>query len=340
MTTTFTAVRLGRDQLTRRPLDAIPEVPATELGSGTLHALFRTGASVVRVTAIPELEDLWHDLIFSAERRSLPWHDSVQRLAATARPGRGPIHRGIGNVLFARPGEINYVGRRWRIEDDHVEENGGDPAEQRAQRTALAIASLIHDAILPSGGRTGPTDTTLQCIRYFDSPEDGERICDLLEAALLTDSRLARWGLRADRAKASARGLFRLPLIADLYGISSTIPGLGTALAQLNRVFSPDRDRETSPDYSLVGAPHSDSKFFSAITSIRDSIRTEYCDGHHWHELTLDSDSICVMPGRFARAFGLRPTLHRVLQRRGETRGTPSMSLVIGTAPRRDAMIQ
>jgi hypothetical protein len=332
MTTTFTAVRPRPSQLDPGPLDPIPSVSAAELRPGALHTLFRSGASVVRVTEVERLDELWHDLVFSAERRSLPWHDSVQKLAAGAfRNGRA-VHHGLGNVLFARPGELSYVGRRWRIEPGC--DIAGDPAEVRAQQAAAKIAAKIHDAMLRDPEHAATTNATLQCIRYFDTPRDSEGIAQFLETALLTDSRLARWGLRADRAKAEARGPFRLPLVTDVYGVLRTLPGIGGALGRCNQLFWPDPHREVGNDYQLVGAPHIDSKYFTAITSVRDSIRTEYFDGFHWHELTLDPDSLCVMPGRFAGEFGLRPTRHRVLQRRDQTSAGPSLSLVLGTVPR------
>ncbi len=332
MTTTFTAVQPRPARPATGPLDPVPTVRAAELRPGSLHALFRSGASVVRIQEPTGLDELWHDLVFSAERRGLPWHDSVQRLASSASRSGRALHQEVGNVLHARPGEVNYVGRQWRIGGEPL--GSGDPAEQRAQQVARQLALALHAAMLPAQAPSScPADTTLQCIRYFDSPEDGLRVTRLLESALLTDSRFARWGLRVDRAKTEARGLFRLPLVADLYGMLRTLPALGPLLGACNSVFWLPHDREVPADYTLVGAPHVDSKFFGAITSIRDSVRTEYFDGYDWHELEVDRESLCVMPGRHASEFGLRPTLHRVLQGRSEADRGPSLSLVLGTVP-------
>src|SRR3546814_2788843 len=66
----------------------------------------------------------------------------------------------------------------------------------------------------------------------------------------------------------------------------------------------------------IFEAPHYDLRYFSGLCGSRQNVRTEiYAEGS-WMELPIGLDSITIIPGTLAqRAFGLQPTLHRVLHR-------------------------
>src|SRR5690606_14087341 len=143
-----------------------------------------------------------------------------------------------------------------------------------------------------------------------------------------------------DMLREEAQGPLRHPGVSDLFAALSMAGPLRRGLERVNARFA-SSSRTAIPDGTLlIGKAHYDGRYFSAMCSDRSNISTEIFDGRQWHELPMNRDHLIVLPGLDAQsAFGIRPTLHRILHRSNEAQGADAptaenVTLLFGTVKR------
>ncbi|MEO6958873.1 MAG: hypothetical protein ABI081_02665, partial [Burkholderiaceae bacterium] len=158
----------------------------------------------------------------------------------------------------------------------------------------------------------------------------------------MTRSAIGRWaqvGYDIDKMREEARGPLDHKGISDICALLSLSPPVGKVFERIDNMFSRNDPRRALPEGArLIGKPHYDGRFFSATCGERSRIITEIYDGRRWLELPIDCNHLVVVPGLDAKkAWGLKPTLHRVLHC-GEpaappdsTQEAPDITLLLGS---------
>jgi hypothetical protein len=86
----------------------------------------------------------------------------------------------------------------------------------------------------------------------------------------------------------------------------------------LNHLVERFDKRAVLPEgFELLSKAHCDSRYFSALCGSRCNLQTEIFVDGAWFPLPINSTDVVVLPGSCSkRAFGITPTLHRVIQAR------------------------
>lgn len=311
----------------------IVSVDAASLASGSLAELFAGGALAVVVCHLPYLRMLWEGLLESSVEQ-LPWQGTVRDMAYNHYAGKD-LGGHVGDVLHYTPYRIAYIARKFALtkHQDAAElvpipavfhQKGGQyaiPAE--VTRACWLMTGQIMSWMTPSGRQRDHYEAVVHRLKYEKDIQLIERHYALAKSAV---GRWAQLGHRIDMLREEARGPLGHKGISDLFAICSLLGPLRTVLGPINKAMSPNDVRNTIPEgMSLIGKPHYDGRYFSAMCGARSSIRTEAFDGHAWHELPIERDSLVIIPGLEAKpAFGLRPTLHRILHRPSPDASAPA----------------
>lgn len=81
-------------------------------------------------------------------------------------------------------------------------------------------------------------------------------------------------------------------------------------------------------DYELVSKAHVDTRYFSALCGSRRNLRTDIFVDGGWAPLPVNNTDIVILPDlRSKMAFGIAPTLHRVLQAKDDGAATDEPDL-------------
>lgn len=325
--------------------EKIMHLDASQLAAGGLGALFREGAIGVVIKGDPRIQKAWEMLLprmkaADAGEERLPWEAPVVDLARNHYSDGGL--NCTGDVMHFSPGRIGYIGRKLELEPDPA--TGGlrcfppvlgqgaasftpDPA---ALDICWRIVTDLFSGLVGPGKVPTPFKAVVQRLKYQHSYSDIGRLCDLVESA---SGRWSQLGYRLDRYREMGRGPFAAQGLADIFALLCLLPWLRPAVMKLNGLFHrADRKHAVAEGESIIGKPHYDGRYFSALSGERDTILTQLFDGRRWHGVELNSGELLVIPGLAARQFGLRPTLHRVLHAGGEGGGynASNITLLLG----------
>ena len=199
--------------------------------------------------------------------------------------------------------------------------------------TAWELGSDILESFVPGQGRLGSNGVTIERLKYDDCLDDLDRKFRLMSNARGT---WAKIGGKIDAHKKAAFGLLARKYIGDIYGISCLLPGIGVISRILNRITG-QQHRPVYPRSSVIGGAHTDARFFHALSSRRNAIKTEIHDGRGWRECPAAPNTLTIWPGSsIPRSAGIRPTHHRIVHVR--TDGPPprepmNISLILGAIP-------
>src|SRR3546814_15735231 len=90
-----------------------------------------------------------------------------------------------------------------------------------------------------------------------------------------------------------ARGPFAAQGLADIFALLCLSPWLRPAVMKLNGLFhKADRKHAVAEGESIIGKPHYDGRYFSALSGERDTILTQLFDGRRWHGVELNSGEL------------------------------------------------
>jgi hypothetical protein len=208
---------------------------------------------------------------------------------------------------------------------------------QDVLQSAWELMTDVLRSTFPAHYKLPPYIVTIELLKYPSSFAEVEKI-----AALLSDSSGAwtRFGMKMDRWKAEAVGLFNIPYLRDCTAIASLIPGLRDVLRRLNQWMTPFTRNFVRGDTRIVGAPHCDgSKILTALLSERETITTEIHTGQQWLPLPLTPDRLTIMPAlEIDPHVGILPTWHRILvQQNHSLEQSPkrNVTLMLTVCPRR-----
>jgi hypothetical protein len=313
----------------------IAHLEAGQLASGSLAALFREGAIAVVIKGDSRVQRAWESLLprmagsGDSSNELLPWEAPFVDL------GRNHYAEGglncIGDVVHFSPGRISYIGRKLEVSEEKANgtlsceppffSQGGAMFRPDAGVIDLCwqIVADLFSAIAGPGRAVPAHKVVIQRLKYEHAYGDIEGLYRLVESA---SGRWSQLGYRLDRYREMARGPFTLPGIADVYALLCLSPWIRSGLEKLNARFEKgDRKHAVAAGQRIIGKPHYDGRYFSALTGERDNIRTEVFDGRRWHDVALRPDELLVLPGLAARKLGLKPTMHRVLHVEGSGAG-------------------
>jgi hypothetical protein len=217
------------------------------------------------------------------------------------------------------PGGIGHIARKIVLapmEDGTIESlpshfsNVAVPPEVLRMVWEL-MTDVLHSAY-PANSMLPPYDVTIEYLKYPSSFDEVEKI-----AALLSDSCGAwtRIGMKMDRWKMEAVGLFDEPYVRDCTAFASLIPGLCKVLHKFNQWMMPFSHKNVQGNSRLIGTPHCDgSKILTAMLSERETLTTEIYTGQQWLTLPLTSSHLSIIPSlKINPHLGILPTLHRIL---------------------------
>jgi hypothetical protein len=305
-------------------VEPIISVEPANLAPGSLAELFSKGALAVMVECPSTLRTLWSGLLENQDEQ-LPWCGTMGDMARNHYAGDG-LGEHVGDMFHYTPYRIAYTARKFELVQDPATSQIVSVPEHFIQGTkrfktpspVLEICwKMIHDIMDWLGPPTRPP-ARFQAVVHRLKYESDLQLTDQHYA--LTKSAIGRWaqlGFDIDKMREEARGPLDHKGISDICAVLSLSPPLGKVVERMNRAFARNDARRALPQGArLIGKPHHDGRFFSATCGERSHISTEVYDGRHWIELPVDCHHLVVIPGLQAQtAFGLKPTLHRVLHR-------------------------
>lgn len=321
---------------------AIFEIGWEELQQGVLAAAFARGAVAAVLHSDGRLRRLWKRLLEDPAER-LPWEAPLIDIARNHH-GSSDITASLGDVYYFQPGRHGYIARKLEIDRSR----GGGRMEVRPAQfrqggsrftpssetivDCCRAADQIALAMTPIGEDVRSYKIAIQRLKYQRD------VAELGRLAEMTSNSLGRWGrigFTIDRHREELAGPLSRKGAADLMGMLMLMPVVRNVAGAVNAFAGRfDRRHKLDPGDSVVEGPHCDSRLFTALCGLRENIRTEVYDGGQWEELPVGLDSIAVFPGYLAqRKYGLRPTMHRVLQTSevadGDAR-TTNVTLLLG----------
>ena len=301
---------------------AIVFLDFSRLFPGALARQFRNGARAVVVQGDEWIRPLWEAL--RAEDAEMPWHAPLYDLAQNLVPHE-QLTEALGDVYFFKPGRHSYIARKMEIQSEgetlistppsfrtpHGEWKMDQQMRERcwhfSQKIMRALAPPEMDE-LPVGVRA-----VVQFLRYHDST-DGQK---LLSA--MTRNSLGSWariGYELDRRREEMKGPLGRRGVCDALALLSKIAPLRPGVRGLNHLAGRFDKLSAIPEgFEILSKAHCDSRYFSALSGSRCNLRTEIFVDGAWIPLPINSTDVVVLPGYCSkRAFGITPTLHRVLQ--------------------------
>lgn len=296
------------------------ELHADELRPGSLAAAFGQGAAAAVVRFDRRLRDLWAQLIENPDEQ-LPWQATLIDIARN-HVGSGDITKSLGDGIYIQPGLHGYISRKIEIE-----RNGGEtratPAvfaqgagtyavPQAVLDECCAITDRLTAALTPRDHNIPSYRVCLQRLKYQADPGECDRLAEVVCDAL---ARWGRTGFRVDGHRGMLNPRLGRKGLSDALALSMlTRLGRGAA-GWIDRIAGDPRLAPPSgPNARIVEREHLDERYFSALCGRRDSVCTQIFTEGTWCDLPVDLDTLAVFPGKLAqRAFGLRPTLHRVI---------------------------
>ncbi len=323
----------------------IVNADAASLTAGSLARLFAAGAIAVVIDCAPQLHRIWDGLLEN-ETEQLPWQGTMSDMARNHYAGRD-LGGHVGDMFHYTPYRIAYIARKFELSKDpdaaqpasippcFHQSNGAFTSPVDIVQACWTLTEQIMSWLTPPSQIKADYQAVVHRLKY-------ERDFELIERYYaLTKSAVGRWaqlGHKIDTLREEAHGVLGHNGISDLFAIFSLAPPLRRMLANLNHSLSSGNARDTLPENAqLIGKPHYDGRYFSAMCGARGNICTEAYDGKNWHELPIDRDHLVIIPGLDAkRAFHIQPTLHRILHRPTNTADAvdgsepPNLTLLFG----------
>ena len=305
---------------------AIVHLDAAELRLGRLGQAFRGGAAAVVIRGDPAIRSLWNDVMAVPEH--LPWTSPLNDISTNLRPN-DDLTKSVGDMFYFKPGRHSYIARKVEIQGATDRDLTVNPSEFRHRDhiyridPGLAASSwrLSRDILLsmgpPEQGRPDPAMTfcgVMQLIKYQSSAAAHLSLFAMMRNAL---GPWARIGYRLDQRREEVAGPFARRGLCDALAILSLIPVVGEPLLRkLNAGLTRHDRRALLPTgHGLLVKAHVDTRYFSGLCGSRDNILTQIFAAGTWVTLPISRNDLVILPGIHARAaYGIEPTLHRVLQ--------------------------
>ena len=297
------------------------ETSFDEVVPGLLARKFREGAALAVVECRPQMARAWQTLLLSSEER-LPWDTRLVDIARNHHPG--DLVGQIGDMFYFSVNRLAYIARKFELrrgrsgDVECVPEFFVQPDGRRfsidteTRRDCWEFADRIMASMIANPATAPPFEVVVHRIKYERMLSDIEKICSLSRNAV---GKWAQLGCAVDEYREDARGPLARKGVCDLFALLSLLRPIRGALRHVNGKFEPsDIVNSTDERFTLIGKPHCDGRYFSALCGDRESIRTEAWMDGRWVELPIGLDHVVVLPGLLAeKHFGIRPVMHRIL---------------------------
>ncbi len=307
----------------------IVRLHTSEITPGSLGQRFRNGAAAVIISGDPAVSELWQRLM--SEPGSMPWASTLYQLSANLWPHKD-LTEALGDVYYFKPGRHSYIGRKIEIMANgqvFVVRPGSFRQGDGDQAMAVDLVEKCWhfcNAILQSlkPMTTDPTATdkavrvVVQRLKYDKSQANQEALFAMVRNSL---GPWARIGYGLDRRREEMRGALGRRGVSDVLALLELMPFLRLPIRWLNGVAARFDSRGNVPEgTSLLVKAHIDTRYFSALCGTRENLQTEILVDDQWLPLPLNRDDVAVLPGSIAmKTFGIKATVHRVLQTHGES---------------------
>ncbi|SCW72549.1 hypothetical protein SAMN02927924_02360 [Sphingobium faniae] len=308
---------------TSRSTPAIVRVDASEMSPGSLGRYFHDGAAAAVITGSEWISPLWQSLV--ANDVVMPWTASLYDLAINLR-AHDHITEALGDVYYFKPKRHSYIGRKIEIRSDEGQlsitpasfrtRHGNWQISDQVREQCWRFSMAVMRALAPSGAGEAQFDdvrAVVQHLRYHDTVDSQNSLYVMVHNSLGAWGRI---GYGLDRRREELRGPLGRRGISDALALLSLVPPLRVAIDGLNNLAGRFDKRGVVPDgYFLLSKEHIDTRYFSALCGSRRNLRTDIFVDGAWLPLPVNSTDIVIIPGVRAKlAYGIQPTLHRVLQ--------------------------
>lgn len=305
-------------------MPAITHIDIANLAPGSLAKCFAEGAVAVVIGGTDSISSLWRSL--GADDAHLPWKSSLYDLSMNLLP-HDDLTEALGDIFYFKPGRHSYIARKIEIRA-HGRQFSMTPSSFRGQHGAWTMSDQLREqcwdlsvavmkALAPpdaeDNGRIDRMRAVVQQLRYHDTVADHEALYKMMYNSL---GGWGRIGYGLDRRREELRGPLARRGISDALALLSLLLPLRASINGLNRLVGHFDKRGDIPDgYTLLVKPHIDTRYFAGLCGSRHNLRTEVFMDGAWLPLPINDTDIAVLPGsRAARAYGIQPTLHRILQ--------------------------
>ncbi|EQA98515.1 hypothetical protein V475_12760 [Sphingobium baderi LL03] len=300
----------------------IAHVNAADLAPGALGACFHDGAAAVVMTGDPGVASLWRS--FARQNVDLPWQAPLYELSANLR-AHDDLTETLGDVFYFKPGRHAYIARKIEICAEGLDlvarpttfhgVHGDWTMATELREACWRFAAAVMTAIAPREEKHPPFRAVVQQLKYHESVAGHEALFRMVHNSLGSWGRI---GYRLDQRREEMRGPLGRRGVCDALALMSLIPLLRGAIDGLNGAAAHLDPRGNVPaGYKLIIKPHIDTRYFSALCGSRHNLRTEIFVDGQWLPLPISQDDVVIFPGSQAhKAYGIAPTLHRVIQAR------------------------
>lgn len=313
-----------------RSVPAIAYVDASQLEPGRLGQCFREGAVAVVIQGNGWIPALWQSMM--ANDAEMPWQASLYDLAVNLMP-HDHLTESLGDVYFFKPGRHSYIGRKIEIRSDGHRllttppsfrtQHGVWQMSEQMREQCWGFSMRVLRALAPSEtqeDQLAGVRAVVQHLRYHDTVAGQQSLYAMMHNCL---GAWARIGYGLDRRREEMRGPLGRRGVSDAMALMSLLPPLRPLVDRLNQWAGRfDKQAVVPEGYVLLSKAHVDSRYFSALCGSRRNLRTDIFVDGAWMPLPMNSTDVVVIPGMRAQmAYGIAPTLHRVLQAQDEEGG-------------------
>lgn len=274
------------------------------------------------------IECLWRSL--ACNDVDLPWNAPLYDLSANLVP-HDDLTQVLGDMFYFKPGRHSYIARKIEIcvdEGRYVTrpaifqgQHGRWQMNEQQREACWHFSIEVMKALAPPETEDAELASDLKAVvqqlKYHDTAAGHDALFQLLRNSL---GPWARIGYGLDRRREELRGALGRRGISDTLALLSLLPPLRPPINGLNHLAAYFDKRGVVPEgYRLLVKAHIDTRYFSALCGSRHNLRTEVFVDGAWMPLPISQSDLVIFPGSRARmAYGILPTLHRVLQAEDE----------------------
>jgi hypothetical protein len=299
------------------------EIAVKDLRPGLLGATFSAGCHAVVVRCDGEFRQIWQNLMENPLEQ-LPWQGSLLDIARNHKGG-SELGDQLGDMFHFIPGSLAYIARKFELQYDptnnrieatprtFLQGNSSYSIADKAIELCWQFCERIMLSVVPTDRHAPPWKAVVHRLKYQGNKQDNQQLYALASHSV---GKWAQLGCRLDARREETWGPLNRKGLADIFALISLAAPLRPLFDSFNAQFKRYDYQHTVPEgVSIIGKPHYDDRYFSALSGDRSNIATEILVGKNWVHLPIDMDCVVVLPGLLAeKKFGLRPMLHRVIQ--------------------------